>query len=48
MNLGSAGAAAPAPGAAAPGERTATGPNGHKLVLRNGQWVDLTTGKPVQ
>lgn len=28
--------------------QTATGPNGHKIVVRNGQWVDAQTGAPVQ
>jgi hypothetical protein len=27
---------------------TATGPNGHKIVVQNGRWVDAQTGKPVQ
>jgi hypothetical protein len=27
---------------------TAVGPNGHRIELRNGTWVDQVTGKPVQ
>jgi hypothetical protein len=27
---------------------TATGPNGHKIVVQNGRWVDAQTGQPVQ
>jgi hypothetical protein len=27
---------------------TATGPNGHKIVLKGGSWVDAATGQPVQ
>jgi hypothetical protein len=27
---------------------TAVGPNGHRIELRNGAWVDQVTGKPVQ
>lgn len=27
---------------------TAIGPNGHKIVVRNGKWVDAQTGAPVQ
>lgn len=29
------------------GAPTATGPNGHKLVLDGGKWVDAQTGKPL-
>lgn len=29
-------------------EPMATGPNGESLVVRNGQWVDVRTGKPAQ
>lgn len=32
----------------APAEQTATGPNGHKIALRGGRWVDATTGQPIQ
>ena len=27
---------------------TATGPGGHKIVMKNGQWVDAQTGQPIQ
>lgn len=42
---------APADAAAssvAPAVPTATGPNGHKIVVQNGRWVDAQTGQPVQ
>ena len=47
------GGGAPAnPAAAAPGKggapQTATGPNGHKIMVKNGRWVDAKTGVPVQ
>lgn len=29
-------------------EPVAVGPNGQSLVVRNGQWIDVGTGKPVQ
>lgn len=28
--------------------QTATGPNGHKIVVKDGKWVDAQTGAPVQ
>lgn len=28
-------------------EQTATGPDGHKIVLRGGRWLDAKTGRPV-
>jgi hypothetical protein len=28
-------------------ERTATGPNNHKIGLRGGKWYDIQTGKPI-
>ncbi len=28
--------------------QTATGPNGHKIVVRGGQWVDAQTGAPLR
>jgi hypothetical protein len=31
-----------------PNEPVAHGPNGQKLVVRNGRWVDAATGQPVQ
>jgi hypothetical protein len=31
-----------------PNEPVAHGPNGQKLVVRDGKWVDAATGKPVQ
>lgn len=32
-----------------PGEGTvAVGPNGHKIIVKNGQWVDFVTGTPVK
>ncbi|MHB8654989.1 MAG: hypothetical protein ACYDA9_14055 [Terriglobia bacterium] len=31
-----------------PGGLTATGPNGHKIVVKGGQWVDAQTNKPIQ
>ncbi len=37
-----------APAQAAPVTPTATGPNGHKIVVQNGRWVDAQTGQPVQ
>ena len=30
------------------GEITATGPNGHKIAVRGGRWVDAQTGQPIQ
>ncbi|HTD21861.1 MAG TPA: hypothetical protein VK738_04360 [Terriglobales bacterium] len=27
---------------------TATGPNGHKIAVHNGQWVDAQTGQPIR
>jgi hypothetical protein len=30
------------------GEVTATGPNGHKIAVRGGKWVDAATGNPIQ
>ena len=35
-------------GAGAGDGATAVGPDGHTIVLRNGQWVDAQTGHPVQ
>lgn len=35
-------------GGTRPNEAVARGPNGEKLVVRNGRWVDANTGKPVQ
>jgi len=29
------------------GAKTATGPNGHKIVVDGGKWVDAATGKPI-
>lgn len=29
-------------------QQTATGPNGHKIVVQNGKWVDASTGNPIQ
>ncbi len=29
-------------------EITATGPNGHRIAVRNGQWVDAQTGQPIR
>ena len=29
-------------------EISATGPNGHKIVVRGGRWVDAATGQPIQ
>ncbi len=29
------------------GSKTATGPNGHKINVDNGKWVDSITGKPI-
>jgi hypothetical protein len=29
------------------GAKTATGPNGHKIVVDGGKWVDAVTGKPI-
>ena len=38
-----------APGGATPlGAHTATGPNGHKIIVKDGKWVDAQTGAPVQ
>jgi hypothetical protein len=31
-----------------PNEPVAHGPNGQKLVVRDGKWVDAATGRPVQ
>jgi hypothetical protein len=42
---GSAAAPSPAPPAAA--TPTAVGPNGHRIILENGKWVDFQTRKPV-
>ena len=42
------GSAAGAPAATAAPAQTATGPNGHQIVVRNGQWVDAQTGAPVK
>jgi hypothetical protein len=36
------------PSAPSTRERTATGPNGQKIALRDGRWVDVKTGEPVQ
>lgn len=30
------------------GAQTATGPNGHKIVVDNGRWVDAETGQPIK
>lgn len=30
------------------GPVTATGPNGHKIVVKDGKWVDAQTGAPIQ
>jgi hypothetical protein len=30
------------------GEVSATGPNGHKIVVRGGKWVDAQSGQPIQ
>ena len=35
-------------GQAGGGEVTATGPNGHKIIVRGGRWVDAQTGQPIQ
>jgi hypothetical protein len=43
----SADSATPA-ASATPAVPTATGPNGHKIVVQNGRWVDAQTGQPVQ
>lgn len=44
--------APPTPGATPiqtqPGAATAIGPNGHRIIVRNGRWVDAQTGAPVQ
>lgn len=37
-----------APAAAPAAIPSATGPNGHKIVVQNGRWVDAQTGQPVQ
>lgn len=29
------------------GARTATGPNGHKIFVQDGKWIDSVTGKPL-
>jgi hypothetical protein len=36
-----------AAGGGSSGGATAIGPNGHKLVVQGGKWVDTVTGKPV-
>lgn len=38
---------APAKYTPPPGARTATGPNGHKINVDGGKWVDSTTGAPI-
>jgi hypothetical protein len=40
--------AAPAAAASIKDGATATGPNGHKIVSKGGQWFDAQTGQPLQ
>lgn len=45
---GSAGGGAAGAQSAPPGAITGTGPNGHKIKVVNGVWVDAATGQPIQ